>query len=539
MTRDVVQKWFEARDVDERRLLQIARLAELGLSVAATAHDLRQPLSALKMTLQILRERTSLPTDTAQDLDEALRQVARVETLVERTRNMFAPPQGMASVDLVTLAEAIAGAAKWPARHDRSASLEVETGRDIPTVAGDRSLLEQLVMNLVNNARDAVEEHGGGRVLLIVRRDAVGDSVELIVADDGPGISSESAERVFEPFFTTKAQGKGTGLGLYIVRRVAEDHGAKLELMSAKELAALGRGALSTGFRVAFPIAARAKDADAKQVAALPSAPPPTGGRRALVVEDEPIVRRLIVKLLEREGFECVPCATGDEALAALTGDAVDLVVADKNLPGASGLEVLKRARRRSRATRAVITTGYPSESSVLEAMALDVDDYFLKPLDVEALRGRIRGLFEAPTGEGADAPDGPAPDDRRVLVAEADMTARRAIEVALRGLGREVETHAAGPDLDAALSRSTARFLIGRPEVLRRARRWLARRDRDATRFGLAVIEREGVEAAIEAIQAGARGVLAPPFTAGAVREAFERLRSCVEDECGRGGRP
>jgi CheY-like chemotaxis protein len=544
VSRDILRKWLERGDVDERRLMQIARLAELGLSVAATAHDLRQPLSALKMTLQILRERIEGASETSQDIDEALRQVARVETLVERTRNMFAPPQGMGTVDLAALAEEICGGVRWAAGHGHSggARLEVEAGRDLPKIHGDRALIEQLVMNLVNNARDAVEERGGGKVLLAIRRvaGADADAVEMIIADTGAGIRDELAEKIFDPFFTTKDAGKGTGLGLYIVKRVAEDHGAKLELMGRAALAGLDRGALSTGFRLVFPGIGRADAAPAARVSrsSFPGVP---CGRRALVVEDEPVVRKLIVKLLEREGFECAPCETGDQAITAIEAGRFDLVVADKNLPGASGIEVLRRVRRRDLETRVVITTGYPSESSVVEAMALGVDDYFLKPLDVEALRATILGLFATEEGalsEAAAEGGGRAgaltegETRRRAFIAEPDMGTRRLIEVALRGIGFEVETNAGGRDLGAALGRTTSRILIARPELLDGARQWLRDGRGRAARFGIAIVEREGVDAAIAAIRSGARGVLVPPFTESVVGDTLARIAACIDRE-------
>jgi signal transduction histidine kinase len=238
--------------VDDRDLAQLARLAEIGLSVAATTHDLRQPLSTIRMALQLARERVAAGADASAELEEALRQLGRVETLVERTRNLFSARHGWQTLDLVELIGEIAATLRWQPVFRGGIRLEAAFGDEIPLISGDRALLEQLVVNLINNARDAVEERGGGRVLLSLREDAGSGGVELVIADDGAGIPFENVERLFEPFFTTKGEGKGTGLGLYIVRRVAEEHGAKLSLMSAAELAALDLGPLATGFRVIF-----------------------------------------------------------------------------------------------------------------------------------------------------------------------------------------------------------------------------------------------------------------------------------------------
>lgn len=537
MSEDATNRWFASQDVDEERLTQIARLAELGLSLAATAHDLRQPLSALKMTLQILRDKAASSPEIREDLREALLQLGRVEALVERTRSLFSPSRGLHRVDVAALAKRIAAEAGW--RPERAGGARLETAIDdgVPNIVGDAALLEQLVGNLLNNARDAIAHGGGERVLLAVRSGADRRCVEVVVADDGPGIPPEIAGKVFEPFFTTKGPGGGTGLGLYIVRRVVEDHGAAIALMSAGELRALDRGPLSTGFRIAFPSDGRT-DAEAEEQARRSSTPPRPCTRRALVVEDEPTVRRLLSRVLEREGFECAQCGTGEEALEALGERRFDLVVADKNLPGVSGMEVVERARRQRPSIRAVIATGYPSEGSAAEAMALGADDYLLKPLDVDALRSRVRELFD---GAGASPPDAPgdaglrgpaAAPGRRVFVADADMGARRAIESALRELGCDVETHAGGDGLDRALGRSGCSVLVARPEVLRGQRGWLSAGGGCGARSALAIMGREGVEEAIEAIRCGARGIFAPPFSPGAVSETFARLLGHLEDE-------
>jgi signal transduction histidine kinase len=238
---------------DEQSLQQIGRLAELGLSVAATVHDLRQPLSTMKMALQMAREKVPDRAEAASDLDDALKQLARVEILVERTRNLFSPPQGVSSIDLTEVVAEVAAVLRWQPGFNGRVRFEATVQEDVPRILGDRPLLEQLVVNLINNARDAVEENGGGRVLLALRGAPGASGAELIVADDGVGIPPEVAARLFEPFVTTKAEGKGTGLGLYIVKCAADDHGAAVGVMSPDELAALRMGRLATGFRVVFP----------------------------------------------------------------------------------------------------------------------------------------------------------------------------------------------------------------------------------------------------------------------------------------------
>jgi DNA-binding response OmpR family regulator len=526
---------------DDQKLPQIARLAELGMSVAATAHDLRQPLSALKMALQMAREKIADRTEASADLDDALRQLERVEILVERTRNLFAPPQGMHPIDLVELVGEIAAAAKWQPGLSGRARLEASVDEDVPRIMGDRPLLEQLVVNLINNARDAVEQGGDGRVLIAVRSAQGGGGADLIVADDGVGIPPEIAARMFEPFVTTKAEGKGTGLGLYIAKRAAEDHGATIGVMAPDELAALDLGRFTTGFRIAFPNGA-VRDSQRIPLSRRPSTAPPSG-RRALVVEDEPTARRLVGKILEAEGFECTLCGTGEEAIAALERAPFDLLVADKNLPGVSGVEVARLVRRRCARARVLIATGYPSDESAFEAMEMGVHGYLIKPLDVDALREHVRSLFGASYGVGAPraetgetaAPPMARPRDLKILIAEPDHAVRRAIQAALDAAGCGVEALAHGGGVRAAMTGGSVRVLIARPEVLARERDWLSERG-DGVSGALAIMDRAGVDRSIEAIHCGARGMIVPPFEAAAVVAAIERVVAQLEQE--RGGR-
>ncbi len=223
---ETAQRLFAAR----RELAQGQRLALAGQMAASVAHQIGTPLNLISGYVQLLRASHSGASPDAERLSAVQEQIARVtgivQSLLDRTRR---PALALAPVAAGALVEGLAELVR-PSLVGRGIALELEIAPGLPALGVDRVQLEQALLNLVSNSVDAMP--GGGRLRLAARRDA--DGVALVVTDSGQGIPPGELQRVFEPLYTTKPPGKGSGLGLPILREVVEAHGGSITLEHAQ-----------------------------------------------------------------------------------------------------------------------------------------------------------------------------------------------------------------------------------------------------------------------------------------------------------------
>ncbi len=263
-------------------------------------------------------------------------------------------------------------------------------GHDLPTVSADPSQLEQVIVNLCVNARDAMER--GGR-LTIETEDVLvngryceahpwakpGRYVLLSVTDTGVGMTPEVRERAFEPFFTTKGPHRGTGLGLSTVYGIVQQHEGMIQLYSEP--------GVGTTFKIYLPAGTRMAAAVGDEIEAMP----PRGQETILLVEDEERVRRAVSQILERAGYRCIAAENGVEALRVMRqlDDAVHLVVLDVVMPELGGPETWAHLKELRQGLRVIFTSGYADEEyrTRLPADAEVIE----KPFRPEELLRRIR----------------------------------------------------------------------------------------------------------------------------------------------------
>lgn len=237
---------------ENERLLEIARFAELGMSASAIIHELRQPLTALSMALQMTEETArGKDAEVERGVRESIQLVAKVEMLLERARDFMRPSTGLDDLDIEEAITRVFAVFHWQLNGKPHLRLESSVKNSPLLVRGDKAQIEQMLANLISNALDAVSEKGSGTVHVMAFRNT-NDEVEIVVADDGSGISEETESHMFEPFYTTKGAGKGTGLGLFIVSKIASRHGAICSFLDKKSLESLGLGDVTTGFSVRF-----------------------------------------------------------------------------------------------------------------------------------------------------------------------------------------------------------------------------------------------------------------------------------------------
>ncbi len=260
--------------------------------------------------------------------------------------------------------------------------IRVELDPEAGNVRVDSNQLQQVLLNLVANARDAMPR--GGEVEIATRRDSSGLS-SVLVRDTGHGMSSEVRERLFEPFFTTKPRGKGTGLGLPTVRGIVEQHGGNIDVQSDP-----GKGSTC---RIALPVVARESPDSARSVAATPKA---RGGTETiLVVEDDPEVRRLTEDALRELGYHVLIAADAKAALALPGSDRVHLLLTDVVMPGVSGPELYTRLRERAPELRCLYMTGHADDLLGDRGFLARGTQLVRKPFTLSTLAARVRDILD------------------------------------------------------------------------------------------------------------------------------------------------
>ncbi|MCU0672384.1 MAG: ATP-binding protein [Myxococcota bacterium] len=407
-----IQAQEEKREL-ERQLLQAQKLESLGLLAGGVAHDFNNLLTGILgqtnlAQLAILRAMSSsastvpgpdTPSTTRSSSDESLaiaEHLREIETLTlraaELTRQLLAyTGQGQQVVEPLDLGE-LAGSMLGMLRVLVGKNVTLDLAPELPPVRGDRTQLQQIVMNLVTNGADALGETSG--TVRISVRDEVGarwsdepglpstrgTHVVLEIEDDGCGMEEEARTRLFEPFFTTKERGRG--LGLAAVLGIVRGHDGEIRLRSEP-----GRG---TRFLLVFPACSE----PAVRPAQRPIARTWRGEGLALVVDDEPAVRQAACAMLVHLGFTTVVAEHGAAALAMLEerSESVSVVLLDRAMPVMNGAETLRVVRERHPALRVVMTSGF----DVGAPLALGPRERFLaKPFRLAELRAVLRELFD------------------------------------------------------------------------------------------------------------------------------------------------
>jgi PAS domain S-box-containing protein len=311
----------------EQQLRQSQKMEAVGRLAGGIAHDFNNLLTAIGGYTELLLDK--LPPEQRDDAEQirhaADRAAALTKQLLAFTRRQVVQRESLDLNDVVRDMDRLL-------RRLIGAGVEVVSvlAPEPVQVEADRSQLEQVIVNLVLNARDAMP--GGGKLVIATSHE--GDWVELRVEDTGVGIEESVRPHVFEPFFTTKEPGRGTGLGLATVLGIVEQQGGRIELETA-----VGEG---TTFRLRLPTAAFVPPA-----AAPPTAEPraPNGSGTLLVVEDEDIIRALVVRTLRGAGYEVLEARYASEALERWEErrEDVALLLTDIVMPGMSGVELARR----------------------------------------------------------------------------------------------------------------------------------------------------------------------------------------------------
>ncbi|HET6335097.1 MAG TPA: ATP-binding protein [Polyangiales bacterium] len=370
-----------ARKRMEEQLYQGQKMEAVGQLTAGIAHNFNNVLSIILPNVALCRRDAAPPmASRLADIEHAAERAADLvrQLMLFARREVEAKKQPMDPLDTVRRTLEICRTT-----FDRGIRIELLTGADVPRVFANAGQLEQVMLNICINARDALE-HGNTQapyIRISVERTLHGD-VRIRVSDNGPGMDEGTRSRVFEPFFTTKEVGRGTGLGLASAYAIVNDHRGTILCDSR-----VGEG---TAFEIDLP---GMQHRDLVQPNVQRADELPCGSETIVIVDDEPLVRRATRGLLEQGGYRVLECCDGDEALRVVERErgAIDLVILDRSMPGLSGEEVFDRLESLAHGVPVVLLTGQPATSSAANRAAAVLS----KPVELSMLLTTLRNVLD------------------------------------------------------------------------------------------------------------------------------------------------
>jgi PAS domain S-box-containing protein len=393
----VVAQDISERHILEQQLRQAQKMEAVGRLAGGVAHDFNNLLMVIKGHTELLMN--ALPAD-----DGASRKIMQIDRAADRatalTKQLLAfSRMQVLQPRVINLNSVVEEMGKLlPRLIGEDVELRIQTARDLGTIRADASQMEQIIMNLVVNARDAMPK--GGRLLIETSNAELdgaynlthpivkpGQYVLLAVSDTGTGMDADTQAHIFEPFFTTKEAGKGTGLGLATVYGVVKQSGGFIWVYSE-----VGKG---TSFKIYFP---RVDQPEDKANVPLAVAETPRGTETILLAEDEQDVREVAREFLESGGYTVIEAVNGNEALRLATEykSPIDLLVTDMVMPGMTGRELARHLRQRS-SIGVIYMSGY-SEQTVAESSRVEANMRLLtKPFSRGSILRAVREALNAP----------------------------------------------------------------------------------------------------------------------------------------------
>jgi len=391
----------------EEQLRQSQKMDAIGHLAAGVAHDFNNLLTIVQFETSLLALNPSLDPASRDGVNQIEKAAERAANLTRQLLAFSRKQQKEARI--IDLAGLVADMTRLLQRilgEDITLTTQIASG--LPTLLADPGMIEQVIMNLAVNSRDAMSS--GGKLEITVCEIAFdhadinqhpsgrpGNFFKLQVSDNGSGIAPEHVSQIFEPFFTTKEEGKGTGLGLATVFGIVKLHHGWIEVASE-----LGQG---TTFQVFLPITSTS---ELKQLAATPPAKLKGGTETILVTEDEDPIRRLMQIGLERYGYRVLVAENGVKAVELMERNAakVDLLITDIVMPGGmNGRELADKFQVLHPGLKTIFVSGYTSENISRDLNLKQGINFLCKPFSIYALAEAVRNRLD--TANTVSAPAG------------------------------------------------------------------------------------------------------------------------------------
>jgi two-component system, NtrC family, sensor kinase len=396
-----------ARDVtdsrtEEKHRVQMEKLAAMGEMMSGVAHELNNPLTAILGISDLMRERAA-DDSTRRQVEIILKQARRAAGIVQNLL-AFSRPSSLIRKKIrpeEVIKQVIEQ--QHASLRQKNVSVQFNAPESLPVLEADPRLLQQVFVNLIVNAEQAItssRERGSLRISI----EHVDSKIKFIFADDGPGIAMENLTKIFDPFFTTKRPGGGTGLGLTICLAIVKEHGGTIEVQSSPDTGA--------EFRVILPIVKGAEQTQAQLQAPATAgrsaaAPLPKSaalqGRSVYVVDDEESIREIVQEGLSARGMVVEGAASSEEALPHLAAHPYDFVLCDFNLPGLNGEQFFEKMNAKGGAVSPafIFMTGALLDPSTLAHFKDKGASVMQKPFHIAALAALLTELLEAKSAKG------------------------------------------------------------------------------------------------------------------------------------------
>lgn len=392
-SRAQLEKTVETLKLTQEQLVQSEKLSAIGKFVAGVAHELNNPLMAVVGFSEMLKD-AAADAKNRQYSDNVLKAALRckriVQSLLSFARREESERKLVSLNKLIEMALEIVGYAL------RTGNVEVVTKLEskLPLVLVDTSQIQQVLLNIINNAQEAIASGGlPGRIQITTETRA--PNVRISIQDNGPGIPREHLRRLFDPFFTTKEIGKGTGLGLSLCYGYIKEHAGTITPLSQ-----VGKGAT---FLIELPIAENADAAAAATPEALPEPPeapdPNEGhGKRVLIIDDEEPILNLLHDDFVVRGYEVELAENGKAALSKLEENHFDLAFCDWKMPGLTGQQVYEQLRRTNPrfCQRMIFITGDVINAEMRQFLEAEKRPCLAKPFTLSELHTTVEAVLKA-----------------------------------------------------------------------------------------------------------------------------------------------
>jgi two-component system, cell cycle sensor histidine kinase and response regulator CckA len=392
-----------ARDVTvhkrvEEQLLQSQKMESIGNLAGGIAHGFNNLLGGILGYATFVKRKLSTRDKIYQSIEAIERSAQRATELTKQLLGFARRGKyQVRPIDCNALIQEIVLILQRTI--DPRIAIEVDPDPRLSLIEGDEAQVQQALMNICLNARDAMPE--GGTLKIASRNQRMvpdqasplrgmkeGSYIRLTLADTGTGMSPEVRNRIFEPFFTTKAKGQGTGLGLSMVYGIIQNHGGMIEVQSHA-----GTGSTFTVFLPAVASAAL----NGEEISPVPDIH--QGQETVLLVDDEEIIRGLGIDILEDRGYRVFSASEGREAVRIYRERfrEIDLVILDVMMPGIGGKETYRRLRAINPQVKVLLSSGYSTNGEVGEILKLGVSGFVQKPYREEELAAKVRKVLDAP----------------------------------------------------------------------------------------------------------------------------------------------
>lgn len=392
-----------ARDITEQKkleeqLLQAQKMESIGNLAGGIAHDFNNLLGGILGYASFAKKKMS-PEDPLYHSVNSIERTAGQAAELTRQLLGFAR-RGKYQVKPINCNALIQDLIQFLGRTiDKRITLEVDLDPRLNLIEGDEAQLQQSLINICLNARDAMSS--GGILKIVTKNQSLshdlplkqrgwkeGSYIRITISDNGSGMTQEIQSQIFEPFFTTKEPGRGTGLGLSMVYGIIQNHGGVIDVKSAPDQ--------GTTFEILLPSIADVMI----QEDVLPTPPTisPKGTETILIVDDEEIIRQLGADILEDVGYKVILASRGEEAIALYRQKRKDigLVVLDVVMPGLGGKETFRKLREINPNIKVLLSSGYSTDGEVGEILKEGVSGLIQKPYKDEELIGKVREMLDA-----------------------------------------------------------------------------------------------------------------------------------------------